>query len=75
MNLATVYMWIEKKLPTHKVGRLWKFKASQVEEWVQAGKVAEETKKKWPTDAHSRRREKQSLAADHEQRDRRQDRH
>ena len=36
MNLATVYMWIEKKLPTHKVGRLWKFKASQVEEWVQA---------------------------------------
>ena len=42
MNPDTVYKWIErKKLPAHKVGRLWKFKAWQVDEWVEAGKVAD----------------------------------
>lgn len=31
----TVYRWIESKgLPAHKVGRLWKFKLADVDEWV-----------------------------------------
>ena len=31
----TVYRWIESKaLPAHRVGRLWKFKLSDVDEWV-----------------------------------------
>lgn len=31
----TVYRWIESKsLPAHKVGRLWKFKLSEVDNWV-----------------------------------------
>jgi len=43
INRDTIYKWIERKqMPAHKVGRLWKFKASQVDEWVQAGKVAQE---------------------------------
>ena len=34
----TVHRWIKlKDMPAHKVGRLWKFKVSQVDEWVQAG--------------------------------------
>ena len=34
----SVYRWIEKKsLPAHKVGRLWKFKLSEVDAWVRAG--------------------------------------
>jgi excisionase family DNA binding protein len=34
----SVYRWIEaKNLPAHKVGRLWKFKLSEVDEWVHAG--------------------------------------
>ena len=34
----TVYRWIESKaLPAHKVGRLWKFKLSQVDAWVADG--------------------------------------
>ena len=41
-NPDTIYKWIErKKLPAHKVGRLWKFMASEVDEWVRAGKAAE----------------------------------
>lgn len=42
VNPDTVYKWIErKKLPAHKVGRLWKFKATEVDEWVRLGKAAE----------------------------------
>jgi excisionase family DNA binding protein len=34
----TVYRWIEAKgLPAHRIGRLWKFKLSEVDEWVRAG--------------------------------------
>ena len=37
----TVYKWIDRKaLPAHKMGRLWKFKASEVDEWVRAGGAA-----------------------------------
>ena len=43
VNPDTVYKWIErKKHSAHKMGRLWKFKVSQVDEWVQAGKAAEQ---------------------------------
>jgi excisionase family DNA binding protein len=31
----TVYTWIaEKRMPAHKVGRLWKFQAAEVDDWV-----------------------------------------
>lgn len=34
----TVYRWIERKaLPAHRVGRLWKFKLSEVDDWVRNG--------------------------------------
>jgi excisionase family DNA binding protein len=34
----TVYTWVSAKdMPGHKVGRLWKFKISEVDEWVRAG--------------------------------------
>lgn len=34
----TVYRWIEaKRLPAHKLGRLWKFKLTEVDDWVRAG--------------------------------------
>jgi excisionase family DNA binding protein len=34
----SVYRWIENKgMPAHRVGRLWKFKISEVDEWVHAG--------------------------------------
>ena len=38
----TVYRWIESKaLPAHKIGRLWKFKLSEVDEWVRSGGASE----------------------------------
>lgn len=34
----TVYKWIEaRKMPAHKVGRLWKFKKAQIDDWVVQG--------------------------------------
>ena len=34
----SVYRWIDSRnLPAHKIGRLWKFKLSEVDEWVRAG--------------------------------------
>lgn len=34
----SIYRWIEHKgLPAHKIGRLWKFKLSEIDEWVRAG--------------------------------------
>ena len=37
----TVYRWIERRsLPAHKVGRLWKFKLVEVDDWVRAGGAA-----------------------------------
>ncbi|GAA4380634.1 helix-turn-helix domain-containing protein [Agromyces bauzanensis] len=36
----TVYAWIaEKDMPAHKVGRLWKFQASEIDEWVRSGRA------------------------------------
>jgi len=34
----SVYRWIESRgLPAQKIGRLWKFKLSDVDGWVRAG--------------------------------------
>ena len=38
----TIYQWIETRaLPAHRVGRLWKFKLSEVDEWVRAGNAVD----------------------------------
>jgi len=35
----TVYTWTKKTdIPAHKVGRLWKFKTVEVDEWVRSGR-------------------------------------
>lgn len=37
----TVYTWItEKAMPAHKVGHLWKFQASEIDDWVRTGAAA-----------------------------------
>jgi len=38
---VTVRSWIKKTdIPAHKVGRLWKFKRSEIDEWVKSGRSA-----------------------------------
>ncbi|MFL0564618.1 helix-turn-helix domain-containing protein [Microbacterium sp. 179-I 1D1 NHS] len=39
----TVYLWIaEKSMPAHRVGRLWKFQASEVDAWVRSGRAGDD---------------------------------
>lgn len=39
----SIYRWIEtRNLPAHKIGRLWKFKLSEVDDWVRIGGAATE---------------------------------
>ncbi|MBI3183147.1 MAG: helix-turn-helix domain-containing protein [Myxococcales bacterium] len=34
----SVYRWIEGRgLPAHKIGRLWKFRLSEIDRWVEGG--------------------------------------
>ena len=42
----TVYRWIDDRtMPAHKVGRLWKFKVSEVDAWVREGNAGEGARK------------------------------
>lgn len=41
ISKETIYRWIEReKVPAHRVGRLWKFKASEVDKWIISGGAA-----------------------------------
>ena len=42
----TIRAWIKKNtIPYHKVGRQFKFKISEVDEWIESGKSADADKK------------------------------
>lgn len=38
----TIYNWITKKMPAHKVGKLWKFQIKEVDQWIRSGKAKAE---------------------------------
>lgn len=42
IKTVTLRGWIKKDstLPAHKIGKQWKFKKSQLDEWVKSGKSA-----------------------------------
>jgi excisionase family DNA binding protein len=55
----SIYRWIDARgLPAHKIGRLWKFKLSEVDIWVREGGVdaGEKTKAKAKTNKKRRGR-------------------
>jgi excisionase family DNA binding protein len=42
VKVFTIYKWLERKnMPAHKVGRLWRFKITEIDEWVRRGDAAE----------------------------------
>lgn len=42
VNKDTIRNWIRKDngVPAHKIGKLWKFKKSELDEWIKSGKSA-----------------------------------
>jgi excisionase family DNA binding protein len=48
VSRETVLQWINNRnMPAHKVGRLWKFKASEVDEWIRSGGASSRSSQKW----------------------------
>jgi len=46
VSRETVLQWINTRdMPAHKVGRLWKFKISEVDDWIRSGGAAHKTSK------------------------------
>ncbi|MBL7556438.1 MAG: helix-turn-helix domain-containing protein [Bdellovibrionaceae bacterium] len=46
ISKETIYRWVEReKIPAHRVGRQWKFKASEVDQWIMTGGAATLDKK------------------------------
>lgn len=42
ISKETVYRWLEKgSIPAHRIGKLWKFKPSEVDGWVLSGQAGE----------------------------------
>ena len=43
VSRETILQWItSRQMPAHKVGRLWKFKISEVDEWIRSGSAADD---------------------------------
>ena len=42
IKTVTLRNWIKRdaSIPAHKIGKLWKFKRSELDEWVKSGKSA-----------------------------------
>lgn len=44
ISRETILKWISlRDMPAHKVGRQWKFKVSEVDEWIRSGGAADKT--------------------------------
>ena len=44
ISRETILQWINhRNMPAHKVGRQWKFKISEVDDWIRSGKAADNT--------------------------------
>ena len=57
VNPDTIYKWIDRKtMPAHKLGRLWKFLASEVDQWVKAGRAGADVISDTPRTASKRKR-------------------
>lgn len=42
VNKDTIRNWIKKNngVPAHKIGKLWKFKKSKLDQWIKSGRSA-----------------------------------
>ena len=43
----TILQWISKRnMPAYKVGRMWRFKLSEVDEWIRSGGASDDNVQK-----------------------------
>ena len=42
VSKETIYRWLDKaRIPAHRIGRQWRFQATEVDEWVRQGGAIE----------------------------------
>ena len=42
VSKESIYRWLDRKtIPAHRLGKLWKFKPSEVDQWLTSGSAAE----------------------------------
>jgi excisionase family DNA binding protein len=42
VSKEAIYRWVDReKIPAQRIGKLWKFKPSEVDEWVMSGGVVD----------------------------------
>lgn len=42
VSKETIYRWLDRKrIPAHRIGRQWRFQATEVDEWVRQGEATE----------------------------------
>jgi len=47
VSKETIYRWLEKhRIPAHRMGKLWKFKPSEVDQWVKNGGAGDDSGQK-----------------------------
>lgn len=47
VSKETIYRWLERRaIPAHRMGKLWKFKPSEVDQWVKDGGAGEDSNQK-----------------------------
>lgn len=47
VSKESIYRWLDRgTIPSHRVGKLWRFKPSEVDAWVLSGKSSETEKVK-----------------------------
>ena len=55
----SVYRWFNsKRMPPHKIGKLWDFKPSEVDGWVRAGGATKQSAKRLHLSRKSKSRKK-----------------
>lgn len=53
VSKETIYRWLDRKrIPAHRVGKLWKFKATEVDSWITSGDASEISTKEESTNEH-----------------------
>jgi excisionase family DNA binding protein len=53
ISRETVLRWIKKGMPGHKLGKVWKFKRSEVDEWIRSGAAADDDTKEEQSNGES----------------------
>ncbi len=57
ISKETVYRWLDRgKIPAHRVGKLWKFRSSEVDQWVLDGEASDLKKRAQPAKAKGPRK-------------------